>query len=334
MRGINNKRWGVFGLGAMLSLVFLWLALRNLHIAEVWHGIRTANYGWVLPGVAIYFLSVWVRAWRWAYLLRASKPISGNSLFSVITIGYMGNDIFPFRLGEVLRAYILWKREQVNFGTTFTTALAERLFDGLTMVLFVLIGLLFVPLTALVQQLVIVASVVFVLALIAFLLLAAQPRLLQQLATWFIARLIPPRFRPVVQSLVAGVIAGLEVFRSLRDVLITFGFTLVVWLLETGKYWFVSQAFGLHLTYPVILLMGGAVNLLTALPSLPGYVGTFELGITILTSIGVAAGPAGSYVLVLHALLWFPVVAVALVFFAREGLSWTEVKVAVGERGR
>ena len=324
-----RRRWFIIVIGAGLGLVFLWYALRDLHLAEVWAALQAANFWWLIPGVAVYFVSVWFRAWRWGFLLRASKRVSANRLFPVVVIGYMGNDILPFRLGEVLRAYVLWRKEGINVGTTFTTAILERLFDGLTMVLFVLFGLLFVPLSIFLSRLVIVASAVFFGALLVFLFLAARPDLLRRIALVLIERLVPARFRSPLLSLVEGVLVGLESLRSGRDVLTLFGVTLWIWLLETAKYWLVSFAFAdLHLPYAAILLMGGAVNLLTALPSLPGYIGTFELGIKILEGIGAPSSQAGSYILVLHAILLLPVTLLGLVFMGLEGVRWTDLGAA------
>jgi uncharacterized protein (TIRG00374 family) len=321
-----RRRWVILVIGLVVSLGFLWYALRDLHLGEVWAALREANYWWLIPGVAVYFVSVWFRAWRWGFLLRASKRVSANRLFPVVVIGYMGNDILPFRLGEVLRAYVLWRKEEINVGTTLTTAVLERLFDGLTMVLFVFFGLLFVPLSAFVSRLVTVASAVFFGALVVFLFLAARPELLRRIARALIGRLVPARFRSPLLGLVEGIVAGLESLRTGRDVLVLFGVTLGVWILETAKYWLVSFAFAeLHVPYAGIVLMGGAVNLLTALPSLPGYIGTFELGIKILEGIGAPSTPAGSYILVLHAILLLPVTLLGLVFMALEGVRWTEV---------
>jgi uncharacterized protein (TIRG00374 family) len=320
-----KRRWPIFILGLLISVGFLWFALRDLHLEEIWMALRGANYWWLVPGVAVYFISVWFRSWRWGFLLRGSKSVPANRLFPVVVIGYMGNDILPFRLGEVLRAYVLWRKEGINVGTTLTTAVLERLFDGLTMVLFVLFGLLFVPMSAFLSQLVTVASAVFFGALVVFLFLAARPDLLRRVARGLIESLVPERFRVPLLDLVEGVVAGLESLRSGRDVLVVFGVTLWVWMLETAKYWLVSFAFDLHLHYVGIVLMGGAVNLLTALPSLPGYIGTFEVGIKILEGIGAPSAAAGSYVLVLHAILLLPVTLLGLVFMALEGVRWTEV---------
>jgi uncharacterized protein (TIRG00374 family) len=321
-----KRRWPILVIGLLVSTGLLWYALRDLKLEEIWTALQGANYWWLIPGVAVYFVSVWFRSWRWGFLLRSSKPVSANRLFPVVVIGYMGNDILPFRLGEVLRAYVLWRKEGINVGTTLTTALLERLFDGLTMVLFVLFGLLFVSLSAFLNQLVTVASLVFFGALVIFLFLAAQPDLLRRIARATIGWLVPGRFRPPLLNLIEGVVTGLESLRSGRDVLVIFGVTLWVWILETVKYWLVSFAFpDLHISYVGILLMGGAVNLLTALPSLPGYIGTFETGIKILESIGTPLASAGSYILVLHAILLIPVTLLGMVFMGMEGVRWTEV---------
>lgn len=321
-----RRRWPILVVGFLVSAALLWYALRDLHLGEVWAALKSARYIWLVPGVAVYFISVWFRAWRWGFLLRSIKRVATHRLFPVVVIGYMGNDILPFRLGEVLRAYVLWRRDGINVGATLTTAVLERLFDGLTMLLFVLFGLLFVPLSAFLSRLVTFAGIIFLSALVVFLFLASRPEWLRRIAQVVIERAVPARLRSPLLGLSEGVIAGLASLRRGGDVLVLFGVTLVVWLIETAKYWLVSLAFpDLHLSYVGIMLMGGAVNLLTALPSLPGYIGTFETGITILRGIGAPPASAGSYVLVLHAILLVPVTLLGLVFMAIEGVRWTEI---------
>ena len=312
-----KERWPLLVVGLVVSASLLWYSTRDLDLPQVADALGRANYWWLVPAVAVYFVSVWFRAWRWGFLLRSSKRIATGRLFPIVVIGYMGNNTLPFRLGEGLRAYLLWRREGVNIGTTLTTALLERLFDGLTMVLFVLVGLLFMPLSAFLGRLVTIAGGVFCGALIVFLSLAARPDLLRRVAILVIDHLMPARLRDPLLRLVEGVLAGLGSLRSGRDVLVIFGVTLVVWLVEAAKYWLVSFAFpGLHLSYLSIMLMGGAINLLTALPSLPGYIGTFEVGIQILEQIGAPITLAGSYVIVLHAILLIPVTLLGVAFLA------------------
>src|SRR5512138_2759194 len=97
------KNWK-FWLGILISVVLLYTSLRGLKIAETWEVLKTAQYLWLIPGVAVYFVGVWVRAWRWHYLLRPLKKIPTHTMFPVVAIGYMGNNVYPARAGEVLRA--------------------------------------------------------------------------------------------------------------------------------------------------------------------------------------------------------------------------------------
>ena len=104
------RRW-LFWFGIAISVVFLSLALRGLKLDEFIRDIQQANLLWILPGVALYFLAVGVRTWRWSYLLRPMKRLPAPALFPVVVIGYMGNNIYPARIGEILRAYVLRRNE-------------------------------------------------------------------------------------------------------------------------------------------------------------------------------------------------------------------------------
>ena len=104
------KRWQLPA-GILISGIFLYLALHGLKLNEVWEHVRGANYWWLVPSVATYFVAVWVRTWRWDYMLRPLKHIPVRRLFPVVVIGYMGNNVYPFRAGELLRSYVLRRRE-------------------------------------------------------------------------------------------------------------------------------------------------------------------------------------------------------------------------------
>ena len=319
------KRWQ-FWLGIAISVVFLYLALRGLDLAQVWYHVRTARYWWLLPGVAIYFFGVWARTWRWHYMLRALKPIPLGRLFPVVCIGYMGNNIYPARIGELLRAYVLKRKEGVSVSASLATILVERVFDGVTMLLFVFVGLPLAPsIPADWRRFVIVFSLLFFGALGVFFILAASPRRTQALYNWIIDLLIPRRFRDPIRDFADRFMEGLYFLRSGRDVVMIFVTSLVVWLAETGKYWFVMHAFDFEVSFFVLMLMNGVVNLFTTIPSAPGYVGTFDTpGIEVLKAFGVDPEIAGAYTLVLHAALWLPITLLGAYYMWRESLTWRD----------
>ncbi len=115
-------------------------------------------------------------------------------------------------------------------------------------------------------------------------------------------------------------LGGLEALRSPKDVLMVFLTSVVIWLLETVKYWFVMHAFPFEVSFFALMLMNGIVNLATTIPSAPGYMGTFDApGIAVLQAFGVEKTIAAAYTLVLHVALWFPITVLGVYYMAQEG---------------
>jgi len=334
------RRWQ-FWLGVLISALFLWLALRGLQLEEVWDALQGARYAWLIPGVLVYFVAVWARAWRWHYLLRPLKKIPTRTMFPIVTIGYMGNNIYPARAGELLRAYVLRRKEAVPISASLATIIVERVFDGVVMLGFVFLNLS--ELTSLttasgfvgsIRALSIIGAGIFLAAVVIFLLLAAFPSHAQRLLHFVINRVLPARFRPALRGFSDRFLDGLASLRSPADVGMVFVTSIVIWLLETGKYWFVMHAFDFEVSFFALMLMNGIVNLATTIPSAPGYIGTFDApGIAVLEAYNVPRPLAAGYTLVLHAALLVPITLLGMYYMARESLSWGAVQSELRESG-
>ena len=325
------KKWQ-FWLGVLISLLFIWLALRGMRLEEFWAAVRGANYIWLLPGVAVYFVAVWIRAWRWHYLLGPIKKIPTRTMFPITTIGYMGNNIYPARAGEVLRAVILKRRERVPVSASLATIIVERIFDGVVMLAFVFVNLPeLAKLTGAsgfvgnIQQVAVIGTSVFLGALAVFLLAAMFPQVTERVGQRLIDRFLPERLREKVSGIMHKFLSGLESLRSPFNVLMVFFTSVIIWLLETGKYWFVMHAFPFEVSFFALMLMNGIVNLATTIPSAPGYIGTFDApGIAVLAAYGVDQATAAGYTLVLHVALWLPITLLGAYYLAREGIKWSD----------
>ena len=327
------KRWQ-FWVGLAISLVFMYLALRGLEFGEFWETLKEANYWWLLPGIGMYFLAVWVRAWRWHYLLRPIKAIPTRTMFPIVAIGYMGNNIYPARAGEILRAVVLKRNEEVPISASLATIIVERVYDGVVMLAFVFINL--AELTRLtggsglignisIQDVAILGSGAFFGALLVFLLAAMFPERTEKIVNLLVGRLVPERFREKVLDVSGRFLGGLESLRSPREALMVFLTSVVIWLLETGKYYFVMYAFPFRVSFFALMLMNGIVNLATTIPSAPGYIGTFDApGIAVLMAYGVEKALAAGYTIVLHVALWVPITLLGAFYLTREGLHWGE----------
>lgn len=313
-------------IGLLISAFCLYLVFPSLHLAEVAQSLRTANYWWIAPGVAVYFVGLWVRSWRWHYTLRHFKVIPIARLFPLICIGYFGNNVYPFRAGEFIRSYVLKRKEDIPISSSLATVIIERVFDGLVMLLFVFFALPFVPaLPIAYRNSVISLTIILLAATVFFVWMAVQPDRMTLVYIWLADRLLPTRLRHRTDDFYRRFMAGLHSLSRPTDVLMIFGTSIVIWLMETVKYWFVMHAFNFQVSFVVLMLMNGLVNLATTLPSAPGYVGTFDLpGINVLKSFGVDQNLAAGYTFTLHVALWLPVTIVGAYYFWREQLHWKD----------
>jgi hypothetical protein len=198
---------------AVLTFYFLARAVEGLRLQDVWARLPRPTTGGSCRGWASTSWR-WPRApWRWHYLLRRSR-IPLRELFPRVVIGYMGNNIYPARAGEVLRSYVLRRRDGVPISSSLATVLIERIFDGVVMLLFVFVALPAMPnLSDTVRGTVVLGSLAFFGALIAFLALAARPAAAARLAGWFTTRLVPARFHDQVATLVERFLHGLASLR-------------------------------------------------------------------------------------------------------------------------
>jgi glycosyltransferase 2 family protein len=325
------KKWQ-FWVGVLISVGFMFWAFSKVEWGEFWEAVKQANYWWLLPGIAVYFVGVWVRAWRWHYLLGPIKKIPTTTMFPITTIGYMGNNIYPARAGEVLRAVILKRKEGVSISASLATIIVERIFDGVVMLAFVFINLSELAklrgssgFVGNIQQLAIVGTGIFLGALVIFLLAAMFPQATEKVGLWVIFHLTPQRFHTRIIGIMIKFFDGLASLRSPLNVLMIFLTSVIIWLLETGKYWFVMHAFDFKVSFFALMLLNGIANLATTLPSAPGYIGTWEaVTKAVLVAFMVEPEVALGYAVVLHVALWLPITALGAYYLAREGVQWSD----------
>lgn len=321
---IRKSNWK-FWLGLVIGLVFLYLAFSGQDFKEIGDTLGQANYWWLLPGLASYFVGVFIRAIRWHYLLGPIQKVSTRRLFPVVVIGYMANNVLPVRMGEVVRAYVLDRREGVRKTAALATIVVERIMDGLTMILFLAVASLFVTVSSDIQGIEKLAAVVFLAGIILFFVVAHSRTWMRRLENLGL-RFVPGKIRPKVAGLAESFIDGLQVLRQWKDLLIVFGLSVLAWLFEAGLFWSVALAFStLHLPATAIIMALAVANLATLVPSTPGYVGPFDAAAKlVLQQIFGVGSVALSYIILLHAALYLPVTLFGLYYWVREHFSFSE----------
>ncbi|MBD3336429.1 MAG: flippase-like domain-containing protein [Candidatus Eisenbacteria bacterium] len=314
-------------IGSLLSLIFLYLAFRQSDFGEIYRHLRETRTVYLIPAVVLTLLHMFFRALRWRHLLAAVKVIPLSPLYRSTLIGFMANNLLPARLGELVRAHVIGRWENISRSAALATIAMERVFDLFTMlVLFGLIAV-FLPLTPAVRQIGIAGLGFGVLILGFFIALHhTGPRAVQ-----VVGRFLPGRIRARGMQIVASFQAGLAVLREGRQLLWAALYSFVMWALIVVV---IHSCFAaaevtaggepLPPAAGVVVLVVMAIGLMV--PSGPGFVGSLQLAAKLgLKVFGVEDNTALSFSIVYHATQWLPITIVGLVFLIQANLSLKEI---------
>ena len=329
-------------LGLGISALFLGLFAWTVDLGRMLDALAEADYIYLAPGIGLYLVSVLFRTFRWQVLLRHMRPISIRRLYPVVVVGYMANNLLPLRLGELLRSYYVGEREGISKTSALATIFIERVLDALTLLFFVAVIALFVPVVGLAEAfgdrfnvpwpfLVLAFSAPFVVAFGTLLLFAAYPERARALAIAAVKPL-PDRSQAPLHGMVDLFLDGLMPLRSPQTLTLLLLLSVPVWLFESGLFFLVGYSFGLHHVYENLGEMAVAMVLVTAIanigssvPAAPGGVGLFELvaleTVLFLPLAAVEENVAAAFAAVVHATLLLPMIALGQLFLWRQHLS-------------
>lgn len=334
----RGKLW----IGLAVSAATLALFLLTVDLGRMADALAEANYVYLIPGLALYLVSVFFRTVRWQVMLRHMKPISVRRLYPVVVVGYMANNLLPMRLGELVRSYYIGEREGVSKTASLATILVERVFDALVLLVFILAIAIFVPLGGLAEGfeeqlgiawpwLVAAVSVPFV-ALFGLLVVLARYPERTRVVLRGVLRFLPARLWDTLWGLVELFIHGLASMRSPRSLALLFVLSAPIWLFETGLFFMVGFAFDLHHVFDSLwelalacLLVTSIANIGSSIPAAPGGIGLFELvareTLVLLPLAVVDRAVAGAFAAVVHAVLLLSMIVLGQAFLWREHLS-------------
>jgi uncharacterized protein (TIRG00374 family) len=325
----------------LLTLGLLAIFLRSVDVGKVWAETRRASPGPLALAVGCTLLTYVMRAFRWQYLLAGIGPTRFVTALKTTIIGFAASFLLPARAGEVIRPYLLARREHLNATAAFATIILERLLDLLTVLLlfagFVLTAAPGVVtgdpvLFARVKIGGLIAAGTAIAGVVVLFVLAGHPERIGRLALR-IERVLPERLARTVATFVETFAQGLAVMRQPRRMAIALLLSVPLWVCISSAIWLTSQAF--HITFPfaasflvtTILVVGVAV------PT-PGAVGGYHLAYQVAVQglFGATTAQAVGGAIVLHAISFLPVTLVGIALMANEGLTLSSARQLASEK--
>ncbi len=315
-------------LGLAISLLFLYLAFRNVDFASMLEALQGVNYWWLLPGIGFMFISLAIRAYRWGYFIRPLREVPFRKLYSAMMIGYMANNVFPLRLGEVMRAYVIGRSANISKTSSFATILVERIIDVISLVVILGITIFFGEFPDYIQK---AGWLIFTFAvsMVLFIILLMEKTRATLRSVWILSSPFPTRIKKSINRLLRKFLAGFEVFRQTSQYFTIIMQSISLWLLYAGIIYVTFIAFDIEPAHSslfvasLVLLVMISIGIM--IPSSPGFVGTYHLlckeGLAL---FGVGANEAISFAIVLHILNYIPMTLVGFYYFWKENLHFKD----------
>ena len=266
--------------GVACTFFFLAVTLYRVHPGSVVSVLAHAKLTWIGAAMVAYLANLCLRTRRWELILHPVAAIPYRVVGSALLVGYGLNTIMPARLGELFRAEFLKKSLGLSRVWALTSIVIERVFDGVTVVACLAVGLFLTAATgqgvAIVIDVLATGGILFVAILLAIFLLSGPtvPRILS-------------RF-PGLAVRMGLVQSGFGILRTWRTMEFAV-LTLIIYLPDTLSLWFLVKAVGLTLGFGDTLVLMGMATLSTLVPSGPAFLGTLQFAYSV--AIGFAGGP-------------------------------------------
>jgi len=321
-------------IGCAVSASMLYLAFRDVDVAQLKESFMQIRLWPILPFVAVFLAHFYLRSLRWRFLLpeiQGDRP-SLRKLFDSIILGNLASFLLPFRLGEFIRPLVLCKWTNYSFASAFISVIIERFFDLSAVLLsfFLLVQLLpDLPswLTVAAYSLGSMAG-----ALLVFLVGGClAPNLISKLVA-VCASILPPRIEKFVIGFTGDLLKGAAVIKTPKRLAAVVGLTFGVWVTTYLQFSALLFIFDLNHSLLLAVTLGVFVALAVALPSAPGFVGVFQVGCVAATSLfAYPLAAAQVYSLVVHALTFMLFIIIGFWLLSVHNLNLFDLKRAAEE---
>lgn len=315
------------GFAIAISLLSLYLALRNISLQEVGESLKQANYWYVALALVSVGINILAKTSRWMVLMKPrGQHLNYYHVLKSLLIGQSLNNLYPGRVGDLSRMYVIGGR---GAGRTFVlgTIGVEKVIEMFSYAVLFMILLLLIPLPDWVSGSGYTFAIIAVVVTIGVMLITYQRGLIMRILERVSGR-FPERLQKYsIPRLRAG-IDSLEVLQSNRDLLKLGLWSALVWGTAILNNHLTLLALNINLPLTASLLILIALQAGISIPSVPGRFGIFEyICVLALGIYGIDQATAFSYGILLHAIVMLPTTLLGLVFFASSGLSREDISV-------
>jgi len=293
-------------IGALISIVCLFLALRRVAWQEVVNGFQAADYRLIALAMIMQTGAVSSTALRWKALFHPQQGLRAGKFISIAFIGELVNSLLPARVGSLARIYLIGQVEGVSRAFALGTIVAEKTMDGIMLAVLCLVLAPMIALPTWVWRTGLLGAGTLVLIVVGL----AVPASIRRGILGIVGRLaatVPLVARWHVPEAVRSGLDGLRALLSREASPQIWGWAAVMWGLGGLINLVVLNAVGLSAGPVAALALLVILQVGTKVPSLPAGIGVFEyLCIFALSFFGFDGGQALVFGVLLHFVVMVP----------------------------
>ena len=307
--------------GLALSAAAIVMLGRSIDIGEAMRAMGRASIPWFLAANLLTIVVYWLRSLRWRSLLKPHASPTVGRLFRANMVGFLAINILPARLGELVRAFALARKERISTAAVLGSVAVERILDLVFLGIFWALSLLFAPLPPWFKWsgYATIAIAVVVGGGIWFLNAARgrSSRLRSGVMAW-----VPHRMKDRFSASVSAFGEGIQIVGKPALLLEAAFWSAASWLVSCGTFLLVGQSLGITLPFWSTFLLTFIICVGISLPSSPGVIGVMEWACVLgLSYVGVRGPEALAFAILYHLTQLLPLVILGTYFAIREHLA-------------
>ena len=318
-------RYLKLGFLSILSFAGLYIAFKGEDLEQLVFHLTNVDLIFVIIACALLLFSCIIRAYRWKLLLSPFEEIQLKSVYSATMIGYFGNAIFAFRLGELLKAHSVVKGTKIKTLQAFGTVIIERLLDVIALVIILIFLIPWFPLEDDYIRYGLMSFVLISFFSIAIIYVFIHSELIKNFENrkWLLSG-----FGLKLKIAFFRLFEGINVIKkneAFNQIVIS---SMLLWGIYFIETIFLVKACGLNLEIVEIGILFILGSIAFGIPALPGSAGTYDAGVkySLVFAFNISSAKALNYAIISHSVAYFPLLIIGFIYFLFGNIKLNEIK--------
>lgn len=315
------SKWLKLSLGFILSFLGLYFAFQTIDLNDLLKSFESINYFWISVAIILLIFYTYIRSLRWRLLLFSLELVTIKDLFASNMVGYFGNSILPFKMGEILRGYAISRNNDLKTSTVLGSIVLERVCDlGGLLILLLFVTLFYSFPYDIGLSLIISATAILLILILLWFISFKKEFIMNKIKG---TQLMD--FKTVISFIktLSSFSIGFSSLNSFRSFIYVSLLTIVSWFILYLVTYYTLLSLNLQIGWVEIAVVLLLTSMAMSVPAAPGAIGThhFATYYVMNSLLDFNSIDSQTFAIVLHAVSYLPLVAIGAYYFFKSSIQ-------------